>query len=85
MAEFEVFELRGGWIQGLGRIHFKEFPARGESVEIAGADPMEVRRYEVHEVELSTDSTSAGSVVLTPIPKPNGPHPFPELPVDSTT
>jgi hypothetical protein len=79
MAEFEVFELKGGWIQGLGRIHFKEFPAIGESVEIASAHPMEVRRYEVLEVEVSTDSTSAGNIVLTPIP--NGPH---ESPGDPT-
>jgi len=77
MAEFEVFELRGGWIQELGRIYFKKYPAIGESVEIPGSLPEQVRRYEVLELELTTGSTIAGNIVLTPIdPETEEPSPI---------
>ena len=85
MMEFEAFELRGGWIQGLGRIDFKESPVIGESVEIAGAHPKELRRYEVLDIELTTGSPSAGNIVLTPIREPNNPPPFADSPGNSRT
>lgn len=64
MAVFAVFELKGGWIQGLGRIFFKEVPFKGDSITIAGAEIDEVSWYEVLCVELTTDATSAGNIVL---------------------
>ncbi len=64
MAVFTAFELRGGWIQGLGRIYFKEIPFRGDSVQIASADTEEVRWYEVLDVELTPDATSTGNIIL---------------------
>ena len=78
MAVFTAFELRGGWIHGFGRIYFNKIPSKGEWVEIASVNTKEVRQYEVLDVELTTDSTSAGNIVLTPLPKPNGPHPSAE-------
>jgi hypothetical protein len=64
MAVFTAFELRGGWIQGLGEIYLKEIPYKGESVQIAGVNTDDVRWYEVLDVELTTDATSAGNIVL---------------------
>jgi hypothetical protein len=79
MAVFTGLELTGGWVQGLGRIHFKEFPSEGQSVEIARANTEEVRWYEVIEVEFTPDATSAGNIVLMPTPRPNGPYLSAEL------
>jgi hypothetical protein len=64
MAVFTAFELRGGWIQGLGRIYLEAIPYKGESVQIASVDTAEVRWYEVLDVELTPDATSAGNIVL---------------------
>jgi hypothetical protein len=64
MAVFTAVELRGGWIQGLGRVYFKEIPSRGESVQITGVNAEEVGWYEVLDVELTTDATTAGNIVL---------------------
>jgi hypothetical protein len=60
MAVFTVFELKRGWIQGLGRVYFKEFPSKGEFIKIAS----EGSWYEVLDVEFATYATSAGDIVL---------------------
>ena len=64
MAVFTAVELRGGWIHGLGRVYFKEIPSKGESVLITSVNTEEVGWYEVLDVDLTTDATSAGNVVL---------------------
>jgi hypothetical protein len=65
MAVFTAFELRGGWIQGLGRIYCTEIPSKGESVQIASVNMEPVRWYEVLDVELTRDPASAGNIVLS--------------------
>lgn len=60
MAVLTVFELKCGWIQGLGRVYFKEFPSKGEFIKIGSEGPC----YEILDVELATYATSAGDVVL---------------------
>ena len=75
MTVFTVFELKGGWIHGLGRIYFKEVPFKGESITIAGFKIDEARWYEVLCAELTTDATSAGNIVLalkTQMPRVGG-------------
>jgi hypothetical protein len=79
MAVFTAFELTCGWVQGLGRIYFKEFPSEGRSVEIASLNAREVRWYEVLEVDFTPDASSLGNIVLTPTLKPNGPYLSAEL------
>jgi hypothetical protein len=63
MAVFTVFELKGGGIQGLGRIYFKTVPSEGQLIKI----PMEgdeTRSYDVLEIDPATDATSVGDIVL---------------------
>ena len=63
MAVFTAFELRGGWIQELGLIHLTKPPFKGESIKIVGVNT-EKCWYEVLEVELPTDTTTAGNLVV---------------------
>lgn len=65
MAVFTAFELTGGWIQGLGRLYFEEVPSKGEFFEIPGVEGAEARSYEVLDIELPTDPSSAGDIILT--------------------
>jgi hypothetical protein len=60
MPVFTVFELKSGWIQGLGRVYFKEFPSNDEFIKIASQDPL----YEVLDVEFATYAITEGDIVL---------------------
>ena len=65
---FTVFELRRGWIHGVGRMYFKELPSKGELIEIASVGSC----YEVLDVELATYSPTAGDIVLKRAALPRG-------------
>jgi hypothetical protein len=65
VAVFTVFELRRGWIHGVGRMYFKELPSKGEFIRIASVEAEATRCYEVLDIEPATDGASEGDVVLT--------------------